>query len=303
LISTFLISLFTSLITIPIFGIIAKKLNIVDRPDNYLKPHEKATPYLGGLGIFIGMLPVFWKFSYIFIPISLLTTIGLTDDIFSLSPKLRLIVEFLSALLIVLTLHLHSIWIILYLFGIVALINAVNMIDGLDGICGGNVAISALFFLLLSQDTFSKQLSLALLGVSLGYLVYNFPPAKIFMGDAGSYLLGASLSVLYILTSRPIPSIKMISSFFPIWLYFLDLIAGIIRRIRNKKSPFKGDRDHIYDKLKRRVDNPKKVAVYTYLINASFSVLAFSPPLVGLTIAVILSLALIKFLNMFNYDK
>ena len=298
----FVISFFVSLIFVPIFGKIAKFLNIVDKPDNYLKTHKKATPYLGGLGMFVSMLPVFWKFSPIFLPVSALTTVGLIDDVFSLSPMLRLSIEIVSALIIILTLHINGIWIIFYMIGIVALINAVNMIDGLDGVCGGNVALSSFFFFLLSQDIFSKQLALALLGASLGYLVYNFPPARIFMGDAGSYLLGVSLAILYVLNTRPVPSIRMISAVFPLWIYFLDLISGVVRRIKNGRSPLEGDRDHIYDKLKRKLGDTKKVAFCTYGINLSFSVLAFLNPFVALVIAVVISLTLVKVLNMFNYD-
>ncbi len=303
MILTFLVSFALSLIFVPIFGHIARKLNIVDKPDNYLKPHERATPYMGGLGMFVGLLPVLWKSSKVFLPLSLLLTIGLTDDIFSLSPRLRLFIEFTSAVLILVALHVYGLWMILFMFGIVALINAVNMIDGMDGICGGNVAISSLFFFIVSQDLFSKEFSLALLGVSLGYLFYNFPPAKIFMGDAGSYLLGASLAVLYTLSSRPIPSARMLGSIFPLWIYILDLTAGVIRRIRNGRNPFEGDRDHIYDKLKRRVESTRKVVIYTYIINATFSSMVFLNPFIGLALSLLLSVILIKTLNMFGYDQ
>ena len=303
MISSFLIPFILSLVSVPIFGYIAKKLNIVDKPDNYLKPHGKATPYLGGLGIYVGLLPILWKSTAILLPASFLLTIGLTDDIFSLSPKLRLLIEFISAALIIIAFHIRGIWMILYIFGIVAMINAVNMIDGMDGICGGNVAISSLFFFIISQDPFTKELSLAVLGASLGYLIYNFPPARIFMGDAGSYLLGVSLAILYTLSSRPIPSTKMLVSIFPLWIYILDLIAGVVRRLRNRRNPFEGDRDHIYDKLKRRIGSTRKVVICTYIINAAFSALVFLSPFVGMVLAILFSVALIRLLNMFGYDQ
>jgi len=303
---TFIISFTISILLTPFFILFGRKAGFVDRPDGILKPHTREIPYLGGIGIFFALLPFLWQHSSIFLIFSIITALGFLDDVFDLSPKLRLLLEIILITYIVITFHnIFDVWLFLFIFGGVALVNAVNMVDGLDGICAGNVAISALFLVLLSSSAFSKSLSFSLLGASLGFLLYNFPPAKVFLGDSGSYLLGISLTSIYLSNIQPPSFKKVLLYIFPLWLYFLDLIAGVIRRIRNRKNPFSGDRDHFYDKLRRRLSGEKRVALITYLINATFSSLAFlseTSPIAALTVAILLSTFLLKALNLIGYD-
>ncbi len=301
-----LVSLVLSAILTPIFILIGRKGEFVDRPDGMLKPHSKAIPYMGGIAMFFSLLPTFWNHSQLLVMIAILTAVGFLDDVFNLSPKLRLSIELLTAIYVVLTFHnVIDTWLFLLILGVVVLINAVNMIDGMDGVCAGNIAISLVFFVILSSSGTSKEIALSLTGASLGFLIYNFPPAKIFMGDSGSYLLGISLSVVYLSSVKPIDFHSAVQYIFPLWIYLLDFTAGFLRRTLHKRNPMKGDRDHIYDKLKRRIGNVKMTTLSTYLINLSFSflsILARFNTLSALLIAIFLSAILIKSLKMLGYD-
>ncbi len=308
----YLLASFTiSVIAVPIFMKVAEKLGIVDRPDGALKPHEKPTPYLGGLGILVGMVPALWGDIHSLSLIWIASMLGLTDDVYDLHPKLRFTTEvILSTGLVYRYVGFENWWYSLSLVvAFTALINAVNMIDGMDGVCAGSVAISALFFAFLSPNTFTSILASSVVGSSLGYLVYNFPPAKVFMGDAGSYSLGMGLAILYASAVRgPDPNRYSLIFIFPLWIYGLDLLAGFFRRIKAGRSPFKGDREHFYDKIYRRLKDKRKTLIVVYSLVGGFSILAvpcsFSKYacVVSVVIALVLSYSLIRKLNLLDYD-
>ena len=305
----FVLSFLLGMFGVWFFGKLAKKLNIVDRPDGLLKPHGREIPYLGGLGIFAGVLPFLWKDTAVLLTSSLALTLGLLDDLFSLSPFFRLVVEFGSSLILVWRcVGFHNVWYpILWVFFVVILMNAVNMMDGMDGLCGSLVAISSLFFFFLVKGTFFQDLSLALLGVSLGYLVFNFPPARVFMGDAGSYLLAVLLSTMIISQNRVVSFNSFVPLVFPLWIFLLDFFASVIRRFRNRRSIVSGDRDHMYDKLSRRLGVRKALLVmcliHSLLCGFSFGAMgnAFTGVLT-LVIAGVFSYLIIKGLRLFDYD-
>ncbi|MCD6552129.1 glycosyltransferase family 4 protein [Thermotoga sp.] len=291
------------------FGRLAKKLNIVDKPDGLLKPHGREIPYLGGLGIFAGVLPFLWSDTAVLLTSSLALTLGLLDDLFSLSPFFRLMMEFgISLILVWKFVGFYSIWYsILWVLFVVILVNAVNMMDGMDGLCGSLVAISSLFFFFLVKGSFFQDLSLALLGTSLGYLVFNFPPARIFMGDAGSYLFAVLLSTMAVSQSRVVSFSSLVPLVFPLWTFLLDFSASVIRRFKNKKSIFSGDRDHMYDKLSRRLGVRRSLFIMC-LIHSLFCGFSFGAMgntftgVLSLAVAGIFSYLLIKSLKLFDYD-
>jgi len=179
----FISSFVLSVILVPIMIRVAKKYNIVDRPDNKLKVHKAPIPYLGGVAIFLSILPFFYNDIGFIIPASILTFIGLYDDIKSVSPYVRLFAEF-----IVVSMAIYFVggiiqpfqFFILVLTGM-ALVNGVNMVDGMDGVCAGTAIVSLLFFSLISKNYELLIFAFAI----LGFLLYNLPPAKIFLGDAG----------------------------------------------------------------------------------------------------------------------
>lgn len=252
-------SFIISALTIPIFGRLAYRYGIVDKPDGELKPHERVTPYLGGLSIYLGVLFV-TPFEFVTkIALTVLVLLGLYDDAKNAAPNVRLITEFVIASVLVYKYVGFSLLFPLYVVLIVALINAVNMMDGLDGVCASVSAISAIGLFTVATSRYDKVLLLSLVGALFGYLLYNFPPARIFMGDAGSYLIGGVLSIGLLSSIRNGSSNLpyVVSAFIFLSLFFFDLGAGVLRRILNGRSPFSGDRGHFYDKIQSKTENKR----------------------------------------------
>jgi UDP-GlcNAc:undecaprenyl-phosphate GlcNAc-1-phosphate transferase len=164
---------------------------------------------------------------------------------------------------------------------IVAITNAVNLIDGMDGLAGGIAALASLsmgVIAMLQGAAATAVLSLALFGGTVGFLIYNFPPAKIFMGDSGSYFLGFSLAVLPL-----VGGISKASAFgtllVPITLLtvpILDTCLAILRRLRYKRSIIAPDKEHVHHKLLAMGLNERQILAVMYGFCAYLSVVSIS---------------------------
>ncbi|MBW6440451.1 undecaprenyl/decaprenyl-phosphate alpha-N-acetylglucosaminyl 1-phosphate transferase [Patescibacteria group bacterium] len=160
------------------------------------------------------------------------------------------------------------------IFWIVGLMNAMNWLDGLDGLSGGVGFIGAMTMFYLSVSAIVNQPPLAIIsiifaGSILGFLVFNFHPAKIFMGTSGSMFLGFMLAVLAIFSGGKIATLLLVMG-----LPILDAIWVIMRRINAKKSPFKGDMRHLHYRLLTRGWSQKKIVLFVYSICILFGFLA-----------------------------
>lgn len=298
-----------SVSTIPIFGKMAYKYGIVDKPDGVLKPHERVTPYLGGLAIFVSVI-ISTPFELISkLALTILVITGLVDDIRNVNPKVRLIVEFLVSFLLVYK-YVGFTWLMpFYSVLVVALINAVNMMDGMDGVCAGVSIISALGLSLVVSSKYDVALLLSLVGALSGYLIYNFPPARIFMGDSGSYLVGGILSIGVLSSLRNgVSNVSpIISAFVFVSLFFFDLISGVLRRLVNSKPPFSGDREHIYDKISKKFKDKRKTLYIMIIVQSViflFGYVAKSNVILSLTVSGILFVCymiLLSALKMLRY--
>ena len=294
----FLISFLFSLIVIPILRNFGIKKRFCDEPDgNKLKVHKKPIPYLGGVGIFLGFIfglifaRLFHQISGlqatgIIIGSIVILFLGFWDDLKwkkEVNPVFKLLCQFLAGALIVFILTKIGInfrfsvnpiiCAIIAGIYIVGAMNALNMQDGLDGLAGGITAISLTGFIILSISTsmtFPLILCLALLGGIAGFLVYNWNPASIFMGDNGSHLLGFSLAILAIIFSgHPIYNLKQfIGPVLIMGLPIIDAIWAIIRRISKGQSPMQGDRGHLYDRLRQKGLSTKKTVLICYAVQA-----------------------------------
>lgn len=244
----------TALLTTFIFLKLGIKLQLVDKPSGKLKPHEKPIPFTGGTAIIVAMIPWLYSEWKLLLPVAALWLIGLLDDIKGISPLVRLFGELIAGFVGAYYIFGHSFLLSLVLaVAFAAVINAYNMIDGMDGICGGVTAVSGL---LLSFVKGYGNVGRVMAGAYGGFLVFNFPPAKIFLGDEGSYIAG-SIMGLALIGSFGTPYFLRVLAIS--WLPLLDLVAGFIRRILAGISPLKGDRDHFYDKLFVMAGKRKKV--------------------------------------------
>ena len=292
----FLISFLASLIVIPILRNFGIKKHFCDEPGN-LKVHKKPIPYLGGVGIFLGFIfglifaRLFHQISGlqatgIIIGSIVILFLGFWDDLKWKkvgNPVFKLFCQFLAGALIVFILTKIGVNFKFSLspiicslvagFYIVGAMNALNMQDGLDGLAGGITAISLVGFIILStlgSITFPLILCLALLGGIAGFLVYNWNPASIFMGDNGSHFLGFALAILAIMFSgHPVYNLKQfIGPILIIGLPIIDATWAIIHRVSKGQSPMQGDRGHLYDRLRQKGLSTKKTVLICYVVQA-----------------------------------
>jgi len=169
---------------------------------------------------------------------------------------------------------------------VIATCNATNLLDGLDGLCGGVTGIIVLGFLGLSawlamwghvpyhdSDQLRVALCLAMVGTVLGFLPYNIPPASIFMGDAGSMLLGFFVAAMMAMFCRESNARWFVAAWAVFALPTLDTGLAVVRRVLSRKSIFAGDRSHLYDQLVDRGMSIKRVVVLFYILAALAAVI------------------------------
>ncbi len=258
--------------------------NLVDKPDSVRKMHVRSTPVLGGLGVFIALSFAFTAFSFNNMPKELIRTfggiialfvVGLKDDLLPCKPWRRLVYEFVVAWMVVVGSYLRpdalfqligispvseTSSIFLTCLFIVGTINAYNMIDGIDGLLTtlslfGSSCFALIFY--LYADYHWAQFALALAGSLLGFLVYNTPPARIFMGDSGSMLVGGAFSImtLHMLSFDALSTdyfyfrIPPVIALSIVALPVFDMVVIFLVRIFSGHSPFVGDRRHAHHRL------------------------------------------------------
>lgn len=218
----------------------------------------------------------------------ILFVVGLMDDLKNLKPHVKLFWIFVAALLVALfgikiwwfsnpfgNLIVLGTWSYIFVIGwIILLVNVTNWLDGIDGLATGVVLIASLVLFLLSISQNVNQPATALLlaifaGSLIGFLPYNFNPAKIFLGDSGSLFLGYILAIAAIISGG-----KVATAFLVFGLPILDAFWVIGRRLINKKSPMKADRGHLHHRLLDAGMSQRQIVVLYYFISAFFGYLA-----------------------------
>ncbi len=317
LLITILCAFLISFTTTPIARVIAFKLGAIDVPKDNRRMHKKPIPRMGGLAIFLGFSITVIVFCQptkeilgMLLGALLLVVVGIFDDIYSLPALLKLFLQIASATIAVLMgnvisgvtifgnyIDLGNFAIPLSIIWIAALINAVNLIDGLDGLSCGVSAISSISLLLsaffLPEPSFAIILLIAALaGSCVGFLPFNFNPASIFMGDTGAMFLGYSLAIISI---QGFFKIEALLSFWIPFLVFalpiLDTSFAFTRRILHGKSPFSADRGHIHHKLIDMGFSQKQSVMILYsicgILGVSAVLFAMDRPLPGLSVITI----------------
>jgi UDP-GlcNAc:undecaprenyl-phosphate GlcNAc-1-phosphate transferase len=246
------------------------RIGLVDAPTpNPLKVHERATPLLGGVGIFLGLhfgLYVEGAFEPgLFAATSIILVLGLMDDRSGLSAKLRLAVEVIASIVLVATTDINEGSVPMMVISVVAVvvaINAVNLFDGLDGLVGSVAVVSALGLGWAGlSDVGSETLGFVLTAALVGFLVLNWQPAKVFLGDNGAYLIGMVLAYGTLIGGGGNLGTTVILSIGTLGVFLTDLMITIVRRAKNGTPIFEGDRSHIYDQLRDRGLSVRTVAL------------------------------------------
>lgn len=292
LIQYFLISFILVMILVPICKKIAFKYNIVDTPSENRKIHKGSKPYLGGVAVYLGAFItylIYLKGSFVFSDLTiwilggLLVAVGVYDDMRNMRAYKKLIFQFLIAFVTCLSIPgftqlslgpvvidfttfqaviIQSIW-------IVTLINAFNLIDGLDGLSSGLATISLSFLWIVMQVTgilVGDIYVVIMIGSLLAFLYYNFYPSTIFLGDAGSMFIGYYIGVItlsqYKSFTLTTTGILILVAFIPL----LDILLAMIRRKANKQKIFSADALHFHHRLLRRGLSHGQAVLVMYLI-------------------------------------
>lgn len=305
----FVVSLLLALLLTPFVKKLAVRIGAVDVP-NARKVHTRIMPRLGGLGIYlafvlglIAVLPFFPEtlsardanfMKAFLIGGSMIVLIGALDDRFELSAKVKFLAQIAAACVVVfgfnITVDFVNIpfqdrysslesWVSipLTIFWIVGVTNAINLIDGLDGLAAGvsGIAIGTILVMaFLMGNTTVALLCLLLLGSIIGFLYFNFHPAKIFMGDTGSLFLGFSLAMLSLLGFKQIAIVSFITPLIIIGVPLSDTFFAIIRRKIQKKPIFSPDKGHLHHCLRELGFSHRQTVLIIYVIAAFFGVLA-----------------------------
>lgn len=280
----------------PVVKWIANHVGALDYP-NERKVHKKPMPLLGGLMMFFGFLFGYMFFApksnemlSILIASFILIITGIIDDIKPLKAKEAIIGQLIAACIV--TFYGNILLTDVTFFGlyfdfgvfaypitiifIVAVMNCINLIDGLDGLAAG---ISGIFFATIGIIAFimhnigSLEITLAfiMLGATLGFLIFNFNPAKIFMGEAGSLFLGFMIAVVCLVGFKAVTLTSLVVPMLILAIPILDTLFAIIRRIISRKPIYVADKKHLHHQLLNKKFSQKTTVLMIYLISILFS--------------------------------
>ena len=315
------VALLISFISTPVVKSIAQRVGAMDIPKDNRRMHHHPIPRMGGLAIFLGFL----LSALIFVPMDqanrgmllgavVIVILGIFDDIYALPALPKLLVQIGAALIAVLHgnvievlsnpnlfsenpyWNLGSLAIPLSVIWIVAITNAVNLIDGLDGLAVGVATISSLTMLVIAMLVSEGMVALmmaALAGGCIGFMPYNMNPAKIFMGDTGSTFLGFILAVVsiqglfkfYTIISFAVP-------FLMLGLPLFDTCFAILRRLSKGQSPMAPDRSHVHHRLIDMGFSQKQAVAILYVVSAILGLSAVVLTTSGALKAIVLLCAL-----------
>ncbi|WRP08916.1 MraY family glycosyltransferase [Rossellomorea aquimaris] len=297
LILTLILCFLLTLGITPLVKKLAYKVGATDQP-NVRKVHQKIMPRLGGLAIYIGFIAGFLILrpedpyaGAIILGSAVILLTGMADDIFELSPRLKLLGQLTAAFTVVLggvqiefinlpfggVLEFGMFSIPITILWIVGITNAINLIDGLDGLAAGvsTIGLATIGFMaMLKGDVFVMSLALILIVSTLGFLYFNFHPAKIFMGDTGALFLGYMIAVLSMLGFKNVTMISLIVPLIILGVPISDTFFAIIRRIVNKSPLSAPDKSHLHHCLLRIGFTHKQTVIIIYAIAAMFSLAA-----------------------------
>ncbi|MCF0123510.1 MAG: undecaprenyl/decaprenyl-phosphate alpha-N-acetylglucosaminyl 1-phosphate transferase [Ruminiclostridium sp.] len=291
------VAMLIAFIATPVVKSLAEKVGAVDVPKDNRRMHKHPIPRMGGLAIFLGFL----LSTLLFVPLTtplrgmligsvIIVILGIIDDIHALPALPKLLVQIVAALVAVLHGNVIEVlsnpnifsdnlyWVLgplavpVSVIWIVAITNAVNLIDGLDGLAVGVATISSITMLVIAMlvsDNVVAMMMAALAGGCIGFLPYNHNPAKIFMGDTGSTFLGFVLATVsiqglfkfYTIISFAVP-------FLMLGLPLFDTCFAILRRLSKGQNPMSPDRSHVHHRLIDMGFNQKQAVAILYVISA-----------------------------------
>ena len=297
----FLVAALISLIATPVVRKGAIRFGFMDIPKDERRVHKKAIPLSGGLAIFLAVLvgvlvflPVDGEKIAFLTGAALIVATGLYDDKFAMSAKAKFAMEILAAAVLIvggikitfftnpfygtnLLVNLQWLAIPITIFWVVGITNTINLIDGLDGLACGISAIASISLMFVAHRLNHGEMSMfaaILAGSCIGFLPFNFNPAKIFMGDTGALFLGFTLSFLSI--QGVMKSVALITVFIPVLILAVpvfDTTFAMIRRKLSGKSVTQADKGHLHHRLLRHGFNQKQTVLALYSVSVIFGII------------------------------
>jgi len=242
----------TTAVAVPVCIVIAHRLGVMDRPGP-LKTQEAPVPYLGGVAIFAGIaIGASVGRPIALVPLAAALAIGVSDDLFDLPAAVRLAAQLGVGAVIAVTQPVHLpgwIGVPLVMTAGVVLINGFNLLDGLDMLAAGVGAAAAVGFAVLLSGP-ARLMAASLAGALVAFLWYNRPPARIYLGDGGSYVLGASMTVLLVYAwGVGVGGATGVVALALLAVPAAEVACAVVRRRRGGRSLLTGDRGHPYDLL------------------------------------------------------
>lgn len=322
----FLLALIMTIYVTPYFIKLALKLKLLDKPGER-KIHKYSKPRVGGSAMFFVFFILLLTLGIhrhevqaIIIGSLLISCIGVLDDIFNIKALVKLLHQVLiayitSSNLIGFGINIEHLYLMpgidiqlgylsvpFTVIWIVGIINAINLIDGLDGLAGGLSSIAAFTLVIVSLifgNFIAALFFIILLGVLLGFLRYNFNPAKLFMGDAGSMFLGYLIAVVSIISIWNADkvlgfTIPVIVLGIPIY----DVLTSILRRLKNRKPIFYPDGEHIHHRIMKIGFSHKQTVIIIYLETMILAVFAILMALLNDKIALISFVTIVFLLHL-----
>ena len=299
----FAIALIVTALATPVAIKIAPKIGAMDVPKDSRRMHKKPIPRFGGIAIYAGMLSAFIYIGIfnqqtigIMAGATLILILGIIDDLKGMPAKVKLLGQIICAAI----LYFNSIqirgmanflpigpWYIAFpkiiafavtVLWVVAITNTINLIDGLDGLAAGISCIACLSVAYTAYYTSSTEkcvLILALAGATLGFLIWNFHPAKIFMGDAGSMQLGYLLAAISLIGDKPTKGTTLFATIIPVIILALpifDTCFAIIRRAWNHKPIMQADKGHLHHRIMAMGFGQRRTVLALYCISGVMGV-------------------------------
>ena len=320
-----IVTFITSAILVPIMKTVAVHVNAMDYP-NERKVHKKPMPRLGGVAIFLSFLVGYMLFANgsvrmlsILIGSFVIVLMGIFDDINPIKARYKFIIQIIAACITTFygNIVLNDISLfglnlsfpeplnyIVTVFIVISITNAMNLIDGLDGLASG---ISCIYFgtiaiiagILNNTGGLDVILALIMLGATLGFLVYNFPPATIFMGDSGSQFLGFIIAIISLLGFKGTTITSLIVPLLILAIPIFDVVLAIFRRLIRGNGIMKADKEHFHHQLLKMKFSQRKTILIIYFINFIFAAVSIFYVLgdnqIAIVIYIILMIALLFF--------
>lgn len=300
---TFLLSMAVTAAATPLAIKFAPKIGAMDVPKDGRRMHKRPIPRFGGAAIYLGVLVGFARVGQLnqqmlglIAGSACILALGIADDIKNMPARYKLAGQIAcAAILYFNTIQIRGManffpfgpWYVAFpkviaflvtVLWIVAITNTINLIDGLDGLAAGITCISCLAVAYTAYVTGRQEiciLILAVAGATLGFLFWNFNPAKIFMGDAGSMLLGYLLASVSLIGDKPTKSVTLFATIIPVIILALpifDTVFAILRRMKNHKPIMQADKGHLHHRIMAMGFGHRRTVLALYCISAIMGV-------------------------------